>query len=63
MEKKEITLNIRFTSKQDQSFKITVSPDNTVSDLKALCVEKSGLEVPEQRMVFKGSFIPNCDLI
>ena len=54
MEKKEIIINIRFTSKQDQTFKITLSPDNTVSDLKALCVEQSGLEVSEQRMVFKG---------
>ena len=54
MEKNEITLNIRFTSKQDLTFKITLTPENTVSDLKALCVEQSGLDISEQRMVFKG---------
>ena len=53
MEKKDITLNIRFTNKQDFTFKITISPENTLSDLKALCVEKSGLDINEQRMVYK----------
>ena len=56
METKEITLNIRYTNKQDLTFKITLSPESSILDLKALCVEKTGLDVLEQRLVFKGFF-------
>lgn len=57
MEKKEITLKIRYTSRQDTTFEIVLSPENTILDLKALCVEPSGLDLAEQRLVFKGAFL------
>lgn len=54
MESKEITLTIRFTTRQDLTFQITLPQNSTITDLKSLCVEKTGLQVYEQRMVFKG---------
>lgn len=50
----EITINIRLTTRQDQTFQITLPQSSSILDLKSLCVEKCNLQVYEQRMVFKG---------
>jgi hypothetical protein len=57
------TIRVVVKTMDDSRYEVIVSPDSTVAMLKAAIVEKTGLPVPQQRLIFRGRTLLDDDLL